>query len=94
MAALSSCHLLTYLALCARARIIVTSYRDNATGTMQETPDGGGHFTEVVLHPEVVVAEASMLPKARELHTAAQKYCFIANSVNFTVRHEAVVRAA
>ncbi|HMC96762.1 MAG TPA: OsmC family protein [Flavobacteriales bacterium] len=92
VAALSSCHLLTYLALCARARIVVTAYRDNATGTMASTPDGGGHFTEVVLHPEVTVSEEGMLEKARHLHAAAHKYCFIANSVNFPVRHEPVVR--
>ncbi len=89
MAALSSCHLLTYLALCARARIVVTAYRDKATGTMEETPDGGGHFSEVILHPEVTVAEESMRAKAMELHVAAHKYCFIANSVNFPVRHQA-----
>ena len=90
LAALSSCHLLTYLALCARSRIRVTHYHDTATGTMITTPDGGGRFAEVVLHPEVTVADESMLAKARELHAAAHKYCFIANSVNFPVRHEAV----
>lgn len=92
VAALSSCHLLTYLALCARARVVVTSYRDTATGTMMETPDGGGHFTEVMLRPEVIVAEESMISKAQELHDAANKYCFISSSVNFPVRHEAVCR--
>src|SRR5262245_27341937 len=49
VAALSSCHLLTYLALCARARIAVVGYRDLASGTLLLTKDGGGHFTEVVL---------------------------------------------
>jgi organic hydroperoxide reductase OsmC/OhrA len=93
LAALSGCHLLTYLALCARARIDVRSYNDKTTGTLLLTPDGGGHFTEVVLHPEVVVADEQMLIKARELHTAAHKYCFIANSVNFPVRCEPEVRA-
>lgn len=94
LAALSGCHLLTYLALCARARIDVRSYRDNATGTLLLTPDGGGRFTEVVLRPEVVVADIAMLEKARAFHDAAHKYCFIARSVNFPVRHEAAVREA
>ena len=94
VAALSSCHLLTYLALCARARIVVTGYRDKATGTMVTTTEGGGQFSEVVLHPEVTVAEEGMVAKAQDLHAAAHKYCFIANSVNFPVRHEAVVRVA
>ncbi|HRP00491.1 MAG TPA: OsmC family protein, partial [Flavobacteriales bacterium] len=53
LAALSQCHLLTYLALCARARINVLSYRDRAEGTLMLTKDGGGQFTEVVLRPEV-----------------------------------------
>ncbi len=92
LAALSSCHLLTYLALCARARIVVTGYSDKATGTMITTADGGGHFTEVVLHPEVTVAEEGMIAKAQEFHAAAHKYCFISNSVNFPVRHEPLCR--
>jgi len=92
LAALSGCHLLTYLALCARARINVTSYRDQASGTLFLTKDGGGHFTEVVLRPEVVVAEDRMVEKARSFHGEVHKYCFIARSVNFPVRCEAVVR--
>lgn len=88
LAALSQCHLLTYLALCARARINVTGYRDRAEGTLQLTKDGGGHFTGVVLRPRVVVAEAHMLEKARFFHGEVHKYCFIARSVNFPVRCE------
>jgi organic hydroperoxide reductase OsmC/OhrA len=94
LAALSSCHLLTYLALCARARIAVVGYVDRAEGTMGETPDGGGRFTEVVLRPLVTVTSAEMVAKATRLHEAAGKYCFIANSVNFLVRHEPIVRVA
>ncbi|MBK7945299.1 MAG: OsmC family protein [Flavobacteriales bacterium] len=93
LAALSGCHLLTYLALCARARINVLSYRDQAEGTLQLTKDGGGHFTEVILRPQVVVEPEGMIEKAHYLHTAAHKYCFIANSVNFPVRNEPVVTA-
>ncbi|MBL7938646.1 MAG: OsmC family protein [Flavobacteriales bacterium] len=92
LAALSGCHLLTYLALCARARINVTAYRDRAEGSLLLTKDGGGHFTEVVLRPEVVVAEERMLEKARHFHGEVHKYCFIARSVNFPVRCEAVVK--
>ncbi len=93
LAALSGCHLLTYLALCARARIDVRSYTDSASGDLLLTPDGGGRFTQVILRPLVVIADAAMLEKARSFHDAAHKYCFIANSVNFPVRHEAVVSA-
>ncbi len=92
LAALSSCHLLTYLALCARARIAVTRYLDRATGTLITTPEGGGRFVEAVLHPEVVIADAAHLDKAHGFHAAAHTYCFIANSVNFPVRAEPVIR--
>ena len=92
LAALSGCHLLTYLALCARARINVISYSDKAEGTLLLTKDGGGHFTEVVLRPEVVVEKEQMLEKARHFHGEVHKYCFIARSVNFPVRCEALVR--
>jgi organic hydroperoxide reductase OsmC/OhrA len=92
LSALSGCHLLTYLALCARARINVLSYRDQVEGTLLLTKDGGGHFAEVILRPNVVVADGSMTEKARFFHGEVHKYCFIARSMNFPVRCEAVVR--
>ncbi|HRH39189.1 MAG TPA: OsmC family protein [Flavobacteriales bacterium] len=93
LAALSGCHLLTYLALCARARINVVTYTDAAKGTLVLTKDGGGQFSEVILRPKVVVAEASMLEKAKHFHGEVHKYCFIARSVNFPVKCEPVVSA-
>lgn len=89
VASLSSCHMLWYLHLCAEAGVVVTAYTDHATGTMVETADTGGHFTEVVLHPVVTVSEQYMVEKANALHESAHHLCFIANSVNFPVRHEA-----
>lgn len=94
VASLSQCHLLTYLALCARHGITVTGYRDAATGRMTETPGGGGHFTEVTLHPEVTITDASAADKAAELHHRAHELCFIANSVNFPVHHAPVIHVA
>lgn len=88
VASLSACHLLTYLHLCAVNNVVVENYIDEAAGTMQETPNGGGHFTEVVLRPKVWVKEEWMKEKAKELHHQAHQLCFIANSVNFPVRHE------
>jgi len=87
VAALSSCHMLSYLHLCAVAGVIVTDYVDQASGIMVETANGGGHFTEVTLNPMVTVAEASMIEKANALHGKASELCFIANSVNFPVHH-------
>jgi organic hydroperoxide reductase OsmC/OhrA len=87
VASLSSCHMLWYLHLCSEAGVIVIEYIDNATGTMTETEDGSGHFTEVTLHPVVIVTDASMIDKANELHYEAHKFCFVANSCNFPVHH-------
>ncbi len=56
IAALSSCHLLSYLALCARSKINVVAYEDNAIGTMVLRPDGGGKFESVTLRPKVTIA--------------------------------------
>jgi len=91
VAALSSCHQLSYLHVCANAGIVVTDYVDQAEGWMAETPDGGGHFTRVMLHPKVTVAAGSDVAKALKLHHEAHELCFIANSVNFPVEHEADV---
>ena len=55
--------------------------------------DGAIRFTEVVLRPVVVVAAGTDLVKAEALHEQAHRECFIANSVNFPVRHETTVSA-
>lgn len=89
VASLSSCHMLWYLHLCSEAGIVVINYVDNATGIMIETANGSGHFTEVILHPRVTVTENSMIEKANALHIKANKFCFIAKSVNFRVGHNA-----
>ena len=86
--ALSACHMLSYLALCARAGIRVISYSDVATGKMAQK-NGKIRFTEVILHPLVTIEAGDDLEKARSLHDNAHHVCFIANSVNFPVLHEA-----
>ena len=89
LASLSSCHMLWFLHLCADNGIVVTSYTDNAKGTMVETGKGG-HFTEVVLYPHVTITDRAMIDKANSLHEEAHTCCFIANSCNFPVKHEPV----
>lgn len=93
VAALSSCHMLWYLHLCAEAGVNVVEYTDSATGTMVVEKGGAGKFTEVTLHPNVVVQEAGMIGKAEELHKQANEKCFIANSCNFPVHHQPVCAA-
>lgn len=87
VSALSSCHMLWYLHLCSVNNVVVVNYVDHASGTMEEFQNGSGKFNEVILNPEVTVEDESMIPKAMELHHEANKYCFIANSINFPVRH-------
>jgi organic hydroperoxide reductase OsmC/OhrA len=91
LAALSQCHMLAYLHVCAVNGVTVTAYTDHATGTMEETSGGSGHFTRAVLRPSVEVASPGMAAKAAGLHAEAHAVCFIANSVNFPVEHEASV---
>lgn len=88
VASLSSCHMLWYLHLCAEAGVIVMEYVDSASGTMVETKEGGGKFTEVTLNPAVTVKDESMIDMANALHAKANDLCFIANSVNFPVKHK------
>jgi organic hydroperoxide reductase OsmC/OhrA len=93
VASLSQCHMLTYLALCARSGVVVTDYEDSATGLMLETPGHSGHFTEVRLSPVVTVADEAMTEKAAALHEEAHRDCFVANSVNFPVRHQPITKS-
>ena len=94
VASLSSCHMLWYLHVASVAGLTVLAYEDIAEGVMTEQPDGGGAFTEVVLCPEITFAPGTDLRRADALHAAAHEKCFIANSVNFPVRHEPVHRHA
>jgi organic hydroperoxide reductase OsmC/OhrA len=88
VAALSSCHMLWYLHLCADAGVVVVSYEDRAEGTMEESGEGAGRFVRVMLRPHVRVTKS--VEQAEALHQRAHELCFIANSVNFPVLHQAV----
>lgn len=94
LAALSACHMMSYLHACVMNGVVVTAYTDNAMGSMETFENGSGRFTEVILRPEVVVSDASMIAKANELHHKAHELCFIANSVNFPIRWETKVRSS
>lgn len=87
LSALSQCHLLSYLHVAASKGIVVTGYTDAATGTMEQLPNGAGHFTSVTLRPKVTISSGDP-GLAAELHREASEKCFIAASVNFPVLHE------
>ena len=93
LTALSECHMLSYLHAAVRAGVTVLAYTDAATGTMVQTNDGGGHFTEARLRPHVTVADPAQVHLAQSLHVEAARNCFIASSVNFPVLHDAQTSA-
>lgn len=88
IAALSNCHMLSMLHLCADAGITVTAYTDEATGVMRLNPDGSGEFVEVTLRPRMTLADPPQAAQAEALHQRAHQLCFIARSVNFPVLTE------
>lgn len=92
VASLMSCHHLTYLAVCERANIELLEYNDSATGTLA-IKDGKMRMVEIVLWPQVRIANAAQLDQARELHAKAHANCFMSNSVNFEVKVQPTVTA-
>lgn len=92
IAAASSCHMLAYLALCARKGVHVVAYEDRATGALTLNADGSGMISEIVLTPNVTIANDSDETVALELHKTAHEQCFIANSCSVPITHRPVVR--
>ena len=92
VAALSQCHMLWYLGLCARAGVVVSEYVDQPSGTMVTAPDGSGRFTEVVLRPRITVAAEDQVERATALHEKANQMCFVAQSVTCDIRHEPEIK--
>ncbi len=91
LSAISSCHLLSYLALCARRGIVVLAYEDDAWGRMVPSTNGGGKFEEVVLRPRVTIAAEKDRDAALQMHETAHELCYIANSCSVPIRHEATI---
>lgn len=91
LGAISACHQLWYLHLCADAGIVVTAYRDEAEAVLTLDGDGNGRVTEAILHPHVTIAAGGDAALAGALHAEAQRRCFIARSVAFPVRHAATI---
>jgi len=94
LAAIAGCHMLSYLALCARQGVTVLAYEDDVRGALKFDGRGGGKFEEVVLHPTVTIAKDDDPELAASLHERAHELCFIAASCSVPIRHEATVRVA
>ncbi|KUJ62638.1 osmotically inducible protein OsmC [Flavobacteriaceae bacterium CRH] len=89
LSSLVSCHMMSYLYVCSQNGIEVLEYSDNAQATLEVSPDGSGRFVEVRLYPKVKISNPDQIELALELHFKANQLCFIANSCNFQVLHEA-----
>jgi organic hydroperoxide reductase OsmC/OhrA len=90
VAALSSCHMLTFLAVVANRGFVVDDYADDAAGTLGKNADGASAVTDVVLRPRVRFG-GERVPSPEDVtrfHERAHKACFIANSVRASVRVE------
>jgi len=90
VAALSSCHLLWFLALAAKAGWVVDDYQDHAVGTMTRNAKGRTAVTAVTLRPVVRFGgdRRPSVAQHEELHHQAHEQCYIANSVSSDVRCE------
>ena len=78
--ALATCHMLTFLALCAKAKVAIVGYEDHAEAVL-DTVDKVTRVTQVHLRPVIRVTHGTSMAKVVELFEKAHKYCFVANSV-------------
>ena len=89
VASIASCHMLTFLHLASRAGFEVTSYEDDAVGTMTKNDRRVPWVSEVVLSPVIVFVLRPSDEELARLHHEAHEQCFISNSVKTNI----VVRA-
>ena len=89
LSSLVSCHMMSYLYVCSQNGIEVLEYSDHAEAILEVAADGSGRFVEVRLKPKVKISNSDKIELAIELHKKANQLCFIANSCNFPVLHEA-----
>ena len=93
MAAISSCHMLTFLWVASRQGLEVTSYEDEAVGIMQKNERGIPWVSSVVLHPRVVYVGTHPTQEVEEeLHHKAHEGCYIANSVRTEITVDCQLR--
>ena len=84
---LATCHMLTFLALAAKARIEVRGYSDRAEAALV-TEERVSRVGEILLQPTIRVAKGTDAAKVEELFQKAHKYCVIANSITSKVAME------
>ena len=87
-AAVSSCHMMTFLALAAKAGWPVASFTDRAVAHLGKNPAGRMAVTRIDLHPVVAFDEGFAVSEAEhaKMHDRAHRYCFVANSLADSVQ--------
>lgn len=87
VASLSACHMLTFLAICARKRLTVDAYEDDAVGIMEKGTNGKLWVSRVTLRPRISFAAGTHVSELQlaEIHHLSHEECFIANSVKTDV---------
>ena len=82
-ASLSSCHMLTFLAIASRKRIIVNRYEDNATAILAKNDKGRLVITKIYLKPKIEFGgeKSPSMEEIESMHHLSHEECFIAGSV-------------
>lgn len=89
VASLSACHMLTFLALCTKERLVVESYEDDAVGHLEKDADGKMAVTRVTLRPNIVFSGGDPSQETLDkLHHDSHEMCFIASSVKTEISVE------
>lgn len=88
LAALSSCHMMSYMYLCKKNNITLVDYNDETSGQLKANEDGSGAFISIELNPIVTILEKNEIDLALSLHKEANRLCFIANSCNVPINHK------
>jgi organic hydroperoxide reductase OsmC/OhrA len=83
IASLSSCHMLFFLSIAAKKRLVVDQYNDNAIGLMEKNAQGAIWMSKVTLRPKVTFSgeHQASLAQLEKIHHQAHQQCFLANSV-------------
>lgn len=94
IAAISSCHMLTFLGIAAKRRYVIDSYEDNAVGVMEDDDQGYTSVTQVTLRPKIVFSGAKQpsYEQLEKMHHLAHRHCFIANSVKTQITTEIITK--
>jgi organic hydroperoxide reductase OsmC/OhrA len=95
VASCASCHMLSFLAICARKRLAVDAYEDDAVGYLEQGASGKFWIARVTLKPRVRFATGMIVDAAAlaQIHHQSHEECFIANSVKTQIIVEPDARA-